>query len=263
MPVRALYFDLDGTLLDHDHAVPLALAQAIARARARGLKIGIATGRRKTTTLPYALQIETNAPLILFNGAVVVDADREAVLFHAALPHEETRAVVDAVLAAGVHVCAYVDEDLYVDPSHPRPQLMGPAGAVLLSPTERPLRTLPVAPTKLLFVDEPARLVALRADLTARGLVPPGAHLVRSNPRFLELLPDGVSKGRALPLVAARLGVDVDDIAAFGDDENDADMLAAAGTGVAMAHAPESVRARAARVTPREELPAVVDELTR
>jgi HAD superfamily hydrolase (TIGR01484 family) len=75
MPVRAVYFDLDGTLLDDDHRVPMALAQSIDRARARGLHIGIATGRRATTTAPYAEAIGVDAPCVLFNGARVVTAD--------------------------------------------------------------------------------------------------------------------------------------------------------------------------------------------
>jgi HAD superfamily hydrolase (TIGR01484 family) len=114
---------------------------------------------------------------------------------------------------------------------------------------------------KLLFVDEPEPLRALRRLLTVERLIPPGAHLVRSNPRFLELLPDGVNKGLGLARCAAHLGIDVRDIVCFGDDENDREMLEVCGLGVAMAHAPESVRHAADKVVAREDLAAVVDSL--
>jgi len=78
--------------------------------------------------------------------------------------------------------------------------------------------------------------------------VPPGAHLVRSNPRFLELLPDGVNKGTALWRCAGHLGIDVREIVCFGDDENDREMLENCGYAVAMGHAPDTVKAVADRV---------------
>ena len=121
--------------------------------------------------------------------------------------------------------------------------------------------SLSAAPVKLLFVDEPERLRELRRQLTQERLIPPGAHLVRSNPRFLELLPDGVTKAQGLLRCAAHLGLDVRDIACFGDDENDREMLEVCGFGVAMAHGPESLRFAADQVIAREALPSIVDSL--
>ena len=62
------------------------------------------------------------------------------------------------------------------------------------------------------------------------------------------MLPDGVNKGTALWRCAAHLGIDVREIVCIGDDENDRDMLQAAGLGIAMGHSPESVRDVADRV---------------
>jgi hypothetical protein len=247
MRFSAWYFDLDGTLLRRDGAVAPALPAVIARARGLGVRIGIATGRRATTTVPYAQQIGVDAPCVLFNGARVVDADLATVLFAADLPVVETRAVIARVLSLGVHVAAYVGERMLTDRANPLPAVeAGPLRTVPREPVD--LAALDEPATKLLFVDEPERLALVRRVLVDEGLLPPAAHLVRSSPRFLELLPDGVSKGAALDVCAAALGLDAASFVALGDDENDREMLARAGLGVAMGHAPESVRAIADHV---------------
>ena len=60
-----------------------------------------------------------------------------------------------------------------------------------------------------------------------------------------ELMPAGVDKGAALLYLAEQLGVRREEIVAFGDGDNDAGMLRAAGTGVAMAHGDKSAKAAA------------------
>jgi Cof subfamily protein (haloacid dehalogenase superfamily) len=267
MPYSAVYFDLDGTLLDDDGRVPPVVWEAIARVKRRGVRIGIATGRRATTTKAYAEAIGVDAPCVLFNGARVVEADFQTALFHTTLPRISTRRVIERVLDMGVHVAAYVDERMLTDHRVPAPA--STAAARALSAREPvDLLSLPRAATKLLFVDEPERLHEVRRMLVQERLVPPGAHLVRSNPRFLELLPDGVNKGTALWRCAAHLGVDVASIVAFGDEENDREMLEAVGRSYAMGHAPADVRAVASGVVGGEQgandgraLAATLDEV--
>ncbi len=260
MPVRAVYFDLDGTLLDDDHRVPRPLVTAIERAQQRGIKIGIATGRRATTSLPYAEAIGVDAPCVLFNGARVMTANLKTLLFHTTLPRVSSLQVIARVIDLGIHVAAYVEERLLVDHRLPNPT-SAPAAAALSSREIVDLLALEDAPVKLLFVDEPERLIELRRLLVAERLVPPAAHLVRSNPRFLEMLPDGVNKATGLGRCAAHLGINVADIACFGDDENDREMLEVCGLGVAMDHAPGSVLEAADRVIARTDIADVVDSL--
>lgn len=53
----------------------------------------------------------------------------------------------------------------------------------------------------------------------------------------LELLPSGENKARALKRVCDMLNVDMANVIACGDGENDKEMLAAAGLGCAMGNA--------------------------
>jgi Cof subfamily protein (haloacid dehalogenase superfamily) len=68
-------------------------------------------------------------------------------------------------------------------------------------------------------------------------------------PEFMEIYAGGVSKGKALDRVRRRIGCARSEIIAFGDGNNDLDLLAAAGTGVAMANATPEMKSAAGYVT--------------
>ena len=64
----------------------------------------------------------------------------------------------------------------------------------------------------------------------------------------VDIIPDGSGKGNAIKKVVEHLGLSLDEAIAFGDGGNDADMLLAAGVGVAMGNAADSVKAVADEV---------------
>ena len=76
------------------------------------------------------------------------------------------------------------------------------------------------------------------------------AEVTISHPRFLEFLQPGVSKAVAVGLLARRAGVPMSAVLAVGDQFNDLEMIAAAGHGAAMPHAPAAVRAAGRYVAP-------------
>ena len=80
---------------------------------------------------------------------------------------------------------------------------------------------------------------------------------VQRSPRYLgtmcEVLSVEASKWSALLHLAELWGIDREEIVAVGDDMNDVPMIAGAGLGVAMGHAPEAVKAAADFVTHDEE----------
>ena len=67
----------------------------------------------------------------------------------------------------------------------------------------------------------------------------------------LEFMPRGINKATALAKVAAELGVRPEKVLAFGDGENDVQMLAWAGMGIAMSHGSQAAINAAKRVSPK------------
>ena len=74
-----------------------------------------------------------------------------------------------------------------------------------------------------------------------------------TSPAYLEIMEKGVSKGNALTMLCEQLHIDTADVIAFGDGENDIEMLKTAGTAVVMENALEQVKAYADIVCPSNE----------
>ena len=88
------------------------------------------------------------------------------------------------------------------------------------------------------------QMVALRDEL--RAAVPTLDFVFPAlNGVFIDILPRGWSKGRAVEVLAAHLGVSLDEVATFGDSENDISMFEAAGHAVAVSNASADAAAAA------------------
>ena len=101
-------------------------------------------------------------------------------------------------------------------------------------------------PMKILIIGTPSDLLTVLAKIPTRALP---VHAVFSEPTFLEILPQGSSKGMALEFLAPRLGIALAEVIAAGDNLNDLEMIRTAGLGVAMGNAPEEVKSHADYVT--------------
>ena len=73
--------------------------------------------------------------------------------------------------------------------------------------------------------------------------------LMYSNPYYLELIPKQSGKGEAMIRLCEHLGIPVRNSIAAGDGDNDISMIQAAGLGIAMINAPDSVKSAADVIT--------------
>lgn len=101
-------------------------------------------------------------------------------------------------------------------------------------------------PEKLLLMSSPDRQHELEPIAET---LPPGLTSQSSLPNYREVTRSGVDKGIALARICRVRGIDADDVVAIGDGPNDLALFDFAGISIAMANAPESVRARASMVT--------------
>ena len=78
-------------------------------------------------------------------------------------------------------------------------------------------------------------------------------YIAKSLPYFLELASPTISKGSGLAFVSEHLGFTAEQTVAFGDGENDLELLDWAGFGIAVENANEGLKARADWVCPSAE----------
>jgi Cof subfamily protein (haloacid dehalogenase superfamily) len=252
MPYDLVVLDLDGTILDGSFKLDQPLAAACRRAIRRGLTVTLATGRMPPAARRYWEELGITAPVILYNGALVSDPANGRNLYAVTLPTGLPCEVLPIIATVPVHPLFYQNDRLYCLQLTPEVIAYCRDMGVDAEPISEPESFLKSDPfVKCLFTGHDDDLRTLREKLTPA--VGGRARLVASRPGHLELLPAGASKGVALRFLAGHLGVPLERIIAAGDQENDIEMISEAGMGIAIAHAPEEVRAAADRVAPPPE----------
>ena len=240
---RLVVMDLDGTARSRRLGVTSGVRDAIATARTRGVRICVATGRMWRSAAPWIDALGVDPPAILYNGGQVLDFASGRTLYERRLPGAAARAALELVRRdPDVQPHLYVDDRVLVERPHPLTDAYtaddGLAAEVV--PSFEP--HLVGDPYKVLVIGPRERVEVLQRAVLDAGLP---VHAVQSEPVYLEILPQGVSKGEALGAMWRALGLAPAETIAIGDNWNDVEMIEAAGLGVAMGHAPEGVRAKA------------------
>jgi len=227
--------------------------------RDRGSPVILVTGRMFRSALPYAIAAGIEEPLVCYQGAVVAEPGSGEFLRHEPIPLELAREAIEAVENEGFTLNCYVDDDLYVAEITPNARAYADFQHIPITPVGDLLGWLERPPTKLVAVDDPEALNRLRAVLVERFA--DRLFIAKSLPYFLELASPTVSKGSGLAFVAEHLGFAAEHTIAFGDGENDLELLAWAGYAVSVENGFEELRARADWLCPPAEDEGVAQTL--
>ena len=250
--IRLIATDLDDTLLDAGSALTARARAALEAAMTAGCGVAIVSGRMLEATLPFAREIGVNAPMVIYNGAMVYDHRSGETLYARRIPFETALGMLRMIEAMGLYVQLYPGMGYFCDTPLPQTEVYAKQIRVPVTPVHMPLsRWLeehPCDPQKLLLIDTPEGATAAQAALTKA--FPSGVCCMKSKPHYLEIMPEGVNKGHALAALAEGLGVAPGEVMAFGDGENDVPMLTFAGAGFAMANGCEPARTRARHIAP-------------
>jgi Cof subfamily protein (haloacid dehalogenase superfamily) len=257
--VAAVACDLDRTLTWRDGVLPPRTTAALRAARAAGIVVVIATGRMYRSVRPYAEAAGIEAPLVCYQGAAVVEPRTSEWLLHEPIPLELAREAISAVEHEGFALNCYVDDDLYVAAVTEHARSYADFQSIPLHAVGDLLGWIERPPTKLVVVDDPARLDALRPRLEEH--FGERLYIAKSLPYFLELASPAISKGTGLAFVAEHLGFTAERTVAFGDGENDLELLGWAGFGIAVENADDKLKARADWICPAAEREGVAQVL--
>lgn len=239
--IRLIGLDLDGTTLNAAHQIPVRTQEAVAAARARGVHVVFVTGRMYQSAAPFARQLGLDGlPMGTYNGAAIWDYPSGRMLYHEPLPLGACKKVAAFCEARGLHLNAYVDDELYVPDMGERTRNYIAVAGVKAHAVGSLFLWLAKPSTKLLIVDEPEMVQALRPEV--KELLGPTFHVTSSIPSFLEITHEGATKGVALQWIARSLGIPREQVMAVGDAFNDLSMLQWAGTSVAMTHSPDEIK---------------------
>jgi Cof subfamily protein (haloacid dehalogenase superfamily) len=253
--VQAFACDFDRTLVGRDSLLRPRTRAAIARSQAAGIPVIVATGRMFRSVRPYLEEARIAEPVVCYQGAAVVDPASGTFLLHEPIPIETAREAIELLAALGHPPNCYVDDRLYVEKQTEYSRMYAEFQHLPVEEVGNLAEWLERPPTKLVAVAEPEDLPAVRATLAAAFA--DRLYLTTSLPYLLELGNPSVSKGTGLAFVADRLGLSLDRIVSFGDGENDIELIAEAGFGIAVEDANPLLLERADWVCPSADVEGV------
>jgi Cof subfamily protein (haloacid dehalogenase superfamily) len=221
--------------------------EALRRADAAGLRVVVVTGRMVKSIRQALAPAGVEAPVIAYQGAVVADEDGRW-LRHEPIPLDLAREIIAALADEGHSPNVYVDDELYVADDTQEARAYASLNRVDFHVVGPLLDWLSEPPTKLVCVGEPSRLDQLEPRMKQR--FGDRAFISKSLPHFLEFAQAGVTKGAGMDFLADHLGFTKAQTIAFGDGENDIELVEWPSYGIAMGNAHERVKAVARWVCP-------------
>ena len=245
LPFELGAFDLDGTVLRRDLKITDRTVAALDRLRERGMRLVVATGRRFEGAREHAerLGFADHDPLICYGGSMIRRMNGETLL-HYRLQRNLGVEVLEWAADRRLHARAFVDGHIVTSPDTPAAlehlrRAEDPGVFVVESPADW-LRDGGEEPTKLVLVDHPGDVERWLEE--ARAAFAGQLFVTRSLPHYVEIGGLKGTKASALEFLCGLWGVDPARVIAFGDAENDVDMLRFVGRGVAVGGMTNEVR---------------------
>jgi len=265
LPYELVAFDLDGTVLRRDLGISDRTTAAMHRLQERGMRLVVATGRRFEGAREHAerLGFAGSDPVICYGGSMVRRMNGETLL-HRTLSRQASADVVEWAAERGLHARVFVDGRIVTSPDTTATmeylRREEPDVSIVESPAEW-LREDGEEPIKLVIVDHPDEVARWLEE--AREAFRGRLFVTRSLPHYVEIGGLEGTKSTALEFLCGHWGVDPARAIAFGDADNDVDMLRFVGHGVAVGGLTEEVREAADEVVPPVEEDGVARYLER
>ncbi|MGM0921871.1 MAG: Cof-type HAD-IIB family hydrolase [Bacillota bacterium] len=246
--------DLDGTLLKDDKTISPYSKEIIKKAKEAGHIVCISTGRPYRASSMYYEELELDTPIVNFNGAFVHHPkDDQWGSFHTTLSLEVVKQIVEVCEKHNVNnILAEVMDHVYfhyhdeklldiftmntsdITVGDLRKNLGDDVTSILIHASEEEVDNI-----RSYLSDVHAELVDHR-----RWAAP--WHVI-------EIIKHGMNKAVGLKKIADSYNIPAERIIAFGDEDNDLEMLKYAGQGVAMGNAIPELKKVADRETKTNE----------
>lgn len=239
MHIRAIFFDVDGTLLGAGHQIPPSALRALHRAQEKGIRLFVATGRVTAMALFLKDMFDFDGYLTLTGQYAF---DRDGYVLHA-LPHDkddirllmelQKRAPFPCLIAEATE-CFMASE----------------AEQIRKHFTDHGLEPPALYDIRRIDTHDVYQLITYDPEITNPKLAPLKHIRITNAASYChDVIPAAGGKHVGIRRVAEHYGIKPEEIMVFGDGKNDADMLRCAGFGVAMGNACPEAKAAADYIT--------------
>lgn len=252
MSPKAVFMDLDNTLLDSQKHVSKDNREALATAASQGNYMILCSGRPLSTALPLVRDLRldhTENYVICYNGALVYNVKDMVPVFQKPMEMADVRTIFQESEQLGLHCHTYDSKDLLTRSIDRETQYY-------MSVTGISQRTVPNLPDGL--TEPPFKVLTMDLDHTGtldtlksrvRNKLGDRVNAFYSCPEFLEFAAAGIDKGTGIQKLCPVLGIPLENTIGIGDSENDLPMLHVTGTSCCMANGTDACKQAADYIT--------------
>lgn len=237
MNQHLIVLDLDGTLLNDEQKITEKTKKVLFQAKEAGHQIMIATGRPYRASSLYYNELKLTTPIVNFNGAYIHHPkDQSWEPIHTPINMNVVHDVVDSVHTFQYeNLIAEVMDDVYIHMEDEKMMDMFKMGEPRVTMGNLKMN-LSEDPTSLLIHANEQNVPIIRQHLQEvhADLI---EHRRWGAPfNIIEIVRKGLNKAVGIAAVSKYLNIPRERIIAFGDEDNDLEMIDYAGIGVAMSN---------------------------
>ena len=250
--IKAIFFDVDGTLVSHkSKSVPESAKAALEELRKKGVKIFLSTGRHihELKEMPTE-EMEFDGYIIL-NGQIVLDGKRNLIFSHP-FGKEDTEELVEIFKKKEYPFVLVNSEGHYMN-------LVNQIVEIGLASVSTPIPPIKEYGGEELY--QATVFITAQEDESFSKILPGGCKIARWGEHGADVIAKDGGKAIGMKYFTEALGILPEEMMAFGDAQNDMDMITYAGIGVAMGNAKECVKEVADYVTDSVDEDGIVNAL--
>lgn len=230
---KAVFFDIDGTLIGRDKRLAETTKRAIAALQNNGIFTAIATGRGPHTIQPLLKALNMTS-YVSFNGQYVVCLNK--IISKHYLDSRHLKGLSKAV-EKHHHQIIYLNEAALEMEQQTQENFAAWKEAHMKN-----------SPNSFSDIYQAIIFIKENEDHYLKDFHDHYS-FVRWSDQALDVIPSGRSKAEAIKAMTRKLKIDMRDVYTFGDGLNDIEMLQQAGFGIAMGNAQNEVKKHADFVT--------------
>ena len=251
MRYEMLVLDLDGTLTNSQKKITPPTRQALIEIQQKGKKVVLASGRPTPGVVPLAKELDLKdygSYILSLNGARITNCATGEIIYNKLLPASVIPTVYETAKEYDVDILTYSDDAIISGlGSNKYTEIESNINHLPVKEVENFVEYIDFPINKILITGEPALTEKLEKIL--KNKFHKFLNIYRSEPFFLEVMPQNIDKANSLQKLLNSLGLVADQMICCGDGYNDLTMIEYAGLGVAMANAQPVVKESADFIT--------------
>ncbi|MGL5317247.1 MAG: Cof-type HAD-IIB family hydrolase [Bacteroidales bacterium] len=241
---KILVLDLDGTLTNSKKEISERNKKSIFAAQEKGIKVILASGRPTYGIVPLAEELKLadfGGYILSYNGGTIINWETKEIIHEAKISGDVIPHLYNDATKNDVTILSYLNEDIITENKDDKyVAFEAHLNKMNVKQVESFTKTIAHDTPKCLIVGDENKLKVLEKEMQYK--YGHSMSIYRSEPFFLELMPQNIDKAQSLKKLLSHLNMSKEEMIACGDGFNDLSMIEFAGLGVAMQNAQQKVK---------------------